>query len=199
MEELRVQVQKLTLVSTHTTTCQAGQGQQTTRTVVVQTNPSTPVTGRNRQTCALAMETEKATTQQRLRTYPHQPDTDVGRVTYRRQMAQWTASRGVGDTIMEATPVPLRPGTAATCSSKCFKCSTHGHRAAQCVLADNHPARLSREEACWRAICRSILGPINRGTTTEMHLVFDEQGCMRQEWGTEEQEPDQEKEEGSPT
>jgi hypothetical protein len=145
------------------------------------------------------MEIEKATTQQRLRTYPHQLDMDAGWVMYRRQMAQWMASRGVGDTIMEATLVPLRPGTTATCSSECFKCGTHGHRAMQCILADNHPAHLSKEEACWHAICGSILGLINRGMTTEMHLVFDKQGSMQQEWGMEEQDPDQGKEEGLPT
>jgi hypothetical protein len=124
------------------------------------------------------METEKATTQQRLRTYPHQPDMDAGWVTYRRQMAQWTASRGIGDMIIEAMPVPLRPGTTAACSSECFKCSTHGHRATQCILVDNHPTHLLKEEACWHTICGSILGPINRGTTTEINLVFDKQGGM---------------------
>jgi hypothetical protein len=129
IEELRAQVRRLALASTFATTRQAGQGQQTARTVVVQTNPSTPVTGRNRQTRTPAMEAEKAAIQQRLKTYPHQPDTDAGRATYRRQIAQWTANRGTGDTVTDTTPVPLRPGTAAICSSECFKCGTHGHRA----------------------------------------------------------------------
>jgi hypothetical protein len=120
-------------------------------------------------------------------------------MTYRQQIAQWTVNRGIGDTVTNTMPVPLRPGTTAICSSKCFKCGTHGHRAVQCVLADNHPARLLREEACWHAICRGTLGPINQGMTTKVHLVFDEQGSMQLEWGAEGQDRDQRKGEGSPT
>jgi hypothetical protein len=107
-------------------------------------------------------------------------------------------SRRAGDAVTDTTPVPLRPGTAAICSSECFKCGTHGHRATQCVLADNHPARLSKEEARWCVLCGGILGPINRGMTTEVHLVFDGQGSMQLEWGAEERDEDQGKEEGSP-
>jgi hypothetical protein len=92
--------------------------------------------------------------------------------------------------------VPLKPGAAAICTSKCFKCSTHGHRAAQCILADNHLACLSRKEAHWHMICGSVLGPINKGTTMEVHLVFDGQGGMQQEWGTEEQDSEEGKAEG---
>jgi hypothetical protein len=46
-------------------------------------------------------------------------------------------------------------------------------------------------------ICGSVLGPINQGVTTDVHLVFDGQGGMQQEWGTEEQEPEEGKAEGS--
>jgi hypothetical protein len=35
--------------------------------------------------------------------------------------------------------------------------------------------------------------------TTEVHLVFDGQGSMQLEWGAEEQDEDQGKEEWSPT
>jgi hypothetical protein len=98
---------------------------------------------------------------------------------------------------MEMTLVPLKLGAAAICTSECFKCGTHGHRAAWCVLADNHLACLSREEAHWHMICGSILGPINKGMTMDIHLVFDGQRGMRQEWGAEEQDPEEEKVEGS--
>jgi hypothetical protein len=195
MEELRAQVQKLMIAATAQ---QTGQGQQATRPPLANTSTSTTAAGKSRQTRAPATEAEKAAVQQKLKTYPHQPDTDAGRAAYRRQVAQWTANRSVGDAVTEATPVPLRPGTAAICSSECFKCGTHGHRAARCVLDDSHPSRLSKEEARWRAICGSTLGPINKATTTEVHLVFNGQGGMRQEWGTGEQELDQGKEEGSP-
>jgi hypothetical protein len=108
------------------------------------------------------------------------------------------ASRSMGDLIIEMMLVLLRPGIAAICSSECFKCSTHGHRAAQCALVDNHPARLSQEEACWRMICGSVLGLINKATMMEVYLTFDRQGNMQPEWEAEEQELDQGKEKGSP-
>jgi hypothetical protein len=47
IKELQAQVGRLVLASTFATTCQVGQGQQTARTIIVQTNPSTLVTGRN--------------------------------------------------------------------------------------------------------------------------------------------------------
>jgi hypothetical protein len=115
--------------NTAPTAQQVGQVQQTTQTIIAQLNPNTSVAGRNCPTHPLATEVEKMATQQRLRTYPHQPDTDAGCAMYRRQMAQWTASRSTGDMITKAMPVPLRPGTTAICSSECFKCGTHGHRA----------------------------------------------------------------------
>ena len=107
-------------------------------------------------------------------------------------------SRSVEDPITEMMPVPLRPGTATICSSECFKCGMHGYRAAQCALVDNHPTCLSKEEARWHMICRSVLGPINKAAIMEVHLVFNEQGGRQLEWGAEEQELDQGKEEGLP-
>jgi hypothetical protein len=83
IKELQAQIEKLALVSTPSTICQAGQGQQTTQTIIAQMNPSTPATGRNHQICTPAMEAEKAATQQRLKTYTHQPDTDMGCMMYR--------------------------------------------------------------------------------------------------------------------
>jgi hypothetical protein len=107
------------------------------------------------------------------------------------------AGRNLGDTVMEMTPVPLKLGAAAICTSECFKCGTHRHRATWCILADNHLVCLSREEAHWCMICRSILGLVNKGTTTDVHLVFDGQGGMWQEWGAEEQDLEEGKAEGS--
>jgi hypothetical protein len=129
INELQALIQTLRLENTAPTARQTGQVQQTTQTITAQLNPNMSAAVRNHPMCPLAMEAEKTATQQRLRTYLHQPDTDAGHAMYRRQMAQWMASRSTGDTITEATPVPLRPGTMAICSSECFKCSTHGHRA----------------------------------------------------------------------
>jgi hypothetical protein len=190
-------IQMLRLENTAPTAWQAGQVQQTAWTIIAQLNPNMLVAGRNCQTCPPAMEAEKMATQQRLRTYLHQPDTDTGCTMYRWQMAQWVASRSTGDMITKAMLVPLRPGTMAICSSECFKCSTHGHRAMRCVLADNHPNCLSKEEAHWHIICRSVLRPVNRATMMGVHLLFNGQGNMWQEWGAEEHNQDQGKEEGS--
>jgi hypothetical protein len=197
LEELRALVHSLQLAAkgASTATPQPRQGQPSMTNS--RANQGTGSTSRGRQPRAPPTDADKVAIQQKLTVYPHQPDTDTGRATYRQQMAQWTASRNAGDLITEATPVPLRPGTATMCSSECFKCGTHGHRAARCVLADNHPARLSREEARWRAICGSILGPANRAQAQEIHLVFDGQGGMKLELGTEEHEHEEGKEEGS--
>jgi hypothetical protein len=116
---------------------------------------------------------------------------------YRWQLIQWTAGRNLSNIVTDMTLVPLKLGTAAICTSECFKCSTHGHRAAWCILADNHLARLSKEEACWHMICGSVLGLFNWGVTMDVHLVFDRQGGMWQEWGTEEHELEEGKAEGS--
>jgi hypothetical protein len=88
IKELWVQIKMLMLVRTTTTTQHAGQGQLATWTTTAQTNPNAPAPGRNCQMHAPATEAKKMATQQRLRTYPHQPDTDAGCTMYRRQMAQ---------------------------------------------------------------------------------------------------------------
>ena len=111
------------------------------------TTPSIGMPRRNHQPHTPAMKAEKVAIQQRLKAYLHQPDTDAGQVAYRWQLTQWTAGRNLSDIVTDTTPVLLKPGTAAICTSKYFKCGTHGHRAAWCILADNHPAHLSREKA----------------------------------------------------
>jgi hypothetical protein len=79
-------------------------------------------------------------------------------------------------------PIPLKPGTADVCTSECFKCGTHRHRAAWCKLPETHPNHLSREEATWRVICRAGLRPINKATTVKVHLVLSEQEEAQTEW-----------------
>jgi hypothetical protein len=197
LEELRALVNSLSLstAGAATVTPQTRQTQQSTTNT--RASQGAGGTSRGRQPRAPPTDADKAAVQQKLTAYPHQLDTDTGRATYRRQMAQWTANRNASDPVTEATPVPLRPGTATMCSSECFKCGTHGHRAARCVLADNHPARLSSEESRWRAICGSILGPVNRTQAQDVHLVFDGQGSMRLEWGAEDTEQEEGKGEGS--
>ncbi|KAH9971584.1 hypothetical protein BGW80DRAFT_1174495 [Lactifluus volemus] len=85
---------------------------------------------------------------QRLLTYPHQQDTDAGQAAYRRQIAQWSATRGGNDIVTHTTPVPLRPGTAAVCSGECYRCGTHGHKGIQCpqTTLDITEAPITQEE-----------------------------------------------------
>jgi hypothetical protein len=141
------------------------------------TNPS-----RTHQPQRQLTDAEKAELQQNLRKYLHQPNTDVGQATYRCQLAEWIANRGPSDYITHATPVLLKPGTADVCTSKCFKCSTHGHRAAWCELPETHPNCLSREEATWQVICGAGLGLINKAATVKVHLVLSEQEEAQTEW-----------------
>ena len=84
IDQLRAQIEKLTLASA---TRQTGQSHQIAQPTFDRTTPSASTPGRNRQPRAPATEAEKAAIQQKLKAYPHQPDTDAGRVTYRRQMA----------------------------------------------------------------------------------------------------------------
>ncbi|KAI6013435.1 hypothetical protein PISMIDRAFT_105424, partial [Pisolithus microcarpus 441] len=51
---------------------------------------------------------------------------------YSAQLTAWTAKHGEMTPIMEHTPYPLRPGTAAICSGECFRCSSHGHGSRNC-------------------------------------------------------------------
>jgi hypothetical protein len=95
----------------------------------------------------LAMKVEKADMRQCLILYPHQPDTDAGQATYRCQLAQWLAIRAANDPVTCTTPVPLRLGTTVVCSRECYRCGTHGHRAALCLIPDGHVNQLTPEES----------------------------------------------------
>ena len=66
--------------------------------------------------------------------------------------------------ISERVPYPLRPGTAEICSGECFRCGTHGHGSKFCPALEGNPARLSRNETAWRALCNRVLGPLNKNT-----------------------------------
>jgi hypothetical protein len=85
IDQLQAQIEKLTLASV---TKQTGQSHQIVQPTFNQTTPSASTPGRNCQPYTLATEVEKAAIQQKLKAYPHQPDTDAGQATYRQQMAQ---------------------------------------------------------------------------------------------------------------
>ena len=143
-------------------------------------------------------DADKTALQQQLQKYPQQPDTDGRQAAYQRQIAQWSASRGANDPVTKNTLVPLKPGPTTICSGECFRCGTHGHRAIQCRIPDGHPNCLTREKSRWQAICGARLGPINRTTTMEVLLIFDEQEIAQQGWEIAEDEHDEGKGEGLP-
>jgi hypothetical protein len=102
------------------------------------------------------------------------------------------------DPVTHTTPVPLWLGTAVACAGKCFKCRTHGHKAAACQVPHSHPNHLSHEEAHWRVICGATLGPVNRPTTAQVHVVFSGEGEAADSWSLDKSEYQQGKEDGPP-
>ncbi|KAG1822216.1 hypothetical protein EV424DRAFT_1322001, partial [Suillus variegatus] len=68
---------------------------------------------------------------------------------------------------------PLKPGTAAIGSSKCFTCGTHGHNRHNCQLPLDHIERLTHKEAVWRAIISRVLGTFSRNRATPISLVVN--------------------------
>ncbi|KAH7919476.1 hypothetical protein BV22DRAFT_1022939 [Leucogyrophana mollusca] len=107
----------------------------------------------------------------------HHDDTPAGRNAYTTQMQDWTTTHG-DIRVNENTPYPLRPGTAIVCSSECFRCGGHGHQSRECRVPEE--SRLPQRESAWRAICYTMLGPMNRGQAEQVMVVFaeyeDEQG-----------------------
>jgi hypothetical protein len=160
--------------------------------------PYMPNTARAWQPCPPPTEEEKAKVQKNLSKYPQQPDMNAGQATYRWQMAQWTASRGPTDPVTHATLVPHWPGTAMACTGECFKCGMHGHKEAACQVPQGHLNHLSHEEVCWRVICGTMLGPVNRPTAAQVHMVFSVEGKTADPWSLDESEYQQEKEGGPP-
>ena len=70
---------------------------------------------------------DRVAIQGQLMKYPQHPDTEAGRRAHQGQQAEWMRSNGPGTRITEATPYPLRPGTAPINSGECFTCGFTGH------------------------------------------------------------------------
>ncbi|KAG2033052.1 hypothetical protein BDR03DRAFT_802058, partial [Suillus americanus] len=69
----------------------------------------------------------KNTTRQLISSFVHHPDTPMGHAAYMSQITQWNAKWGEYMKVIPETGYPLKPGTTAIASSKCFNCRTHGH------------------------------------------------------------------------
>ena len=65
---------------------------------------------------------DRVAIQGQLMKYPQHHDTEAGRRAHQGQQAEWMRSNGPGTRITEATPYPLRPGTAPINSGECFTC-----------------------------------------------------------------------------
>jgi hypothetical protein len=164
-----------------------------TTTAPLTTQHSSPYTrspSRSPQPRSPPTDTEKADMRQRLLMYPHQQDTDAGQAAYRHQIAQWSATWGGNDIVTHMTPVPLRLGTAAVCSGKCYRCGTHGHKGIQCPVPSGHANCLTQEESRWRVICAYMLGQPSRAQGTQVYLL-DTETEMWQEWDRDGQHGDQ--------
>jgi hypothetical protein len=160
-----------------------GRGNTTMALALRCPGPYTTSAPRNSALQPPAMEVEKVDMRQYLMLYPHQPDTDAGQATYRHQLAQWSAIRAANDPVTHVTLVPLRLGTAAVCSGECYRCGTHGHRVALCLIPDGHTNQLTPEESRWHVICTSVLGQTNRVAGSQVYLVASEMEVW-QEWDT---------------
>jgi hypothetical protein len=89
------------------------------------------------------------------------------------QVAQWNTKWGEMTRVMHKTGYPLKPGTAAIGSSKCFACTTHGHNRRNCQLPVDYAERLTCKEAAWRAIVSRVLRAFNRNIATPILLVIN--------------------------
>jgi hypothetical protein len=121
----------------------------------------------------------------RLNMLPHHPYNDAGRAAYKRQLVEWDTRYSSQTHVTEETPYPLRPGTTAVCTAKCWNCGTNGHRRDACPIPIGHEARINPKEAAWRRICTMVLGPINRTNATPVHLVVVNQYPPRTPWAEE--------------
>lgn len=115
----------------------------------------------------------KASVRQLVASILQHPDTPAGNAPYTSQVAQWNARWGEATRVTHETGYPLRPGTAAIGSSKCFVCRMHGHNGHNCQLPIDHAERLTRKEAAWRAIVSRVLGVFNRNIATPISLVIN--------------------------
>jgi len=148
-----------------------GQGNLFTRTQTVNTSyqPRPPPTQADR--VALRVQ---------LARYPQHPDTEAGRKAHQAQQTDWVKTYGPGTRVTEATPYPLRPGTAPVNAGECYTCGFTGHLGRRDGSTCDGRRALHPNEQAWRSICSRIMrepkGAVN------VHLVtVDDYGTAWQE------------------
>jgi hypothetical protein len=136
-----------------------------------QGNLFTSTTGRG-QTRPVATQAQRDALRARISSLPFHPNTTAGKTAYMAQLAAWKAQYGENQRVTEATPFPLTPSTSNVCSGECYACGQvdTGHNGNTCP---DKP--LPGKERTWRAICGSMLGPINRQRPTQVNTVREEE------------------------
>jgi hypothetical protein len=123
-----------------------------------------------------------------LQKFPQHPDTEAGRQAHQAQQASWAKMHGLGATVTESTPYPLRPGTLPVGSGECFTCGFSGHlgRRDGSTCGGNRP--LHPYEQTWRSICSRILRQ-TRGAANIQLVTVDDYGTDWQEVQGKEEGP----------
>ena len=136
---------------------------QATRQTTTPTNPFTGTAGGSGNLFAPKnsrpppTQADRTALLDRLRKYPHHPDTEAGRQAHRAQQAEWIKTHGLTALVTETTPYPLRPGTCPVNSGECFTCGFLGHLGRRDGSTCGGNRALNTREQTWRAICSRIL------------------------------------------
>jgi hypothetical protein len=135
-----------------------------------QGNLFTSATGRG-QARPAPTQAQRDALRERILTLPHHPNTTAGKTAHMAQLEAWGTQYGRETRVTEATPFPLTPGTSNVCSGECYACGQvdTGHNGNTC------PNRsLPAKERTWRAICGTMLGPINRQRPAHVNVIQSE-------------------------
>lgn len=125
-------------------------------------------------------QADRVALQVQLTKYPQHPDTEIGRRAHQAQQTDWMNTHGPGTRISEATPYPLRPGTAPVNAGECFTCGFTGHLGRRDGSNCDGRRPLHPNEQAWRAICSRILKE-PKGVAN-IHLVtVDDYGTVWQD------------------
>lgn len=147
-------------------------------------------------------EAEKTALREHIKNLPQHPNTPQGCLEHQKQQQAWVSKYGIGATVTEHTPYPLRPGTLPINSGECWKCGVNRHRTNECMVP---PERcLHPNETIWRWICATVLREPytqarNQGTANVRLVQIDDYGTWeRYEGGSIEEVEDQGNGQGLP-
>ncbi len=100
------------------------------------------------------------------------PNTPEGKLRWRGELQEWGSKHGISSLFSELTIVPLKPGTALTCTYECFQCGMKSH--GKDVPCPN-PKSIPDVESDWRYWCQRYLGAVRAPRVNVVHvgLIFD--------------------------